>query len=71
MTKNCDRCGSAPNKTPINRKKIHRINLGRMEYGSELDGCIVGFYLCDTCVSRWVDSLSQSAKDKIYNSFKI
>ncbi len=46
--------------------RCHYINLGRMGYGSELDGCDIEFQLCDDCLVEFINTLK--LKDNIYNS---
>lgn len=44
----------------------HPINLGKMGYGSGLDGCDVDFELCDNCLCEIIDTFKH--KENIYNS---
>lgn len=44
----------------------HSFYLGRMGYGSKLDGCDVNFEICDDCFVDWVDTFK--LKKDIYNS---
>ncbi len=46
--------------------QCHSINLGRMGYGSKLDGCDVNFNLCDKCLYNLIETFK--LKDEIYNS---
>ena len=68
----CDKCGKVIQwyDSDINAEEIknqcHYINLGRMGYGSDLDGCDVNFRLCDEYLVEFVDTFE--FKDKIYKS---
>ena len=68
----CDKCGRkfkwAKNSvdTYLANNQCHYINLGRMGYGSNLDGCDVNFCLCDECLTSFIDSFIH--KNKIYFS---
>ncbi len=48
------------------KNKRHIIDLGRMSYGSKLDGCDVYFTLCDDCLVEFIETLNN--KEDIYNS---
>lgn len=48
------------------REGWHHINLGRMGYGSSLDGCDVEFELCDQCLNDVIETFKH--KENIYNS---
>lgn len=67
----CDKCGKIESHD-IKEKPLwinerwHEIELGRMGYGSALDGCIVNFCLCDDCLVDFIDSFTN--KNKIHNS---
>ncbi len=65
----CAKCGK---QDTVNRDDLmanegwHSIDLGRMGYGSGLDGCDVNFEVCDSCFCEWVDNFIH--KDDIYNT---
>lgn len=48
------------------REGWHYIHLGRMGYGSNLDGCDANFKLCDKCLCEFVQTFVH--KENIYNS---
>ncbi|GAA0347748.1 hypothetical protein GCM10008931_43800 [Oceanobacillus oncorhynchi subsp. oncorhynchi] len=68
----CDCCGKEmdlSNDTYGTKNEgCHEINLGRMGYGSGLDGSDVNFNLCDECLINLVNSFPLEAQAKIYNS---
>lgn len=64
----CDNCGKTiiwhtddPRSFEI-ENQCHRIDLGKMGYGSELDGYHVSFDLCDTCLTSIVYGLKNKNK---------
>lgn len=71
ITHICDKCEKIESYNIKNKplwvdERWHEINLGRMGYGSRLDGCDVDFILCDDCLVDFIDSFTN--KDKIHNS---
>jgi hypothetical protein len=46
----------------------HQIRLGRMGYGSNLDGSDINFTLCDKCLCNLVDSFTEWGKESVHNS---
>ena len=71
----CDKCGKVIeyskdmyNDSYFNGEGCHCINLGRMGYGSRLDGCDVEFNLCDDCLVKLIQSFTWDGKEKVYNS---
>lgn len=68
----CDKCGkkikwrNCDIDAFIMKNQCHYINLGRMGYGSGLDGCDVNFKLCDQCLRELIYTFK--FKDNIYNS---
>ncbi|KAF6565365.1 hypothetical protein G9G63_09405 [Paenibacillus sp. EKM202P] len=51
-----------------NQEQWHTVNLGRMGYGSSLDGCDVEFTICDDCLCGIVDTFEIEGQEKVYNS---
>ncbi len=72
ITFTCDKCGKTiewkdnSENAFIYENQCHRIILGRMGYGSMLDGSDVNFNLCDECLCQYIESFKN--KDIIYNS---
>ena len=71
----CDVC-STHFKYPINdpstfiyENALHKIDLGQIGYGSELDGAHVYFCMCDNCLVKLVDSLRPERKELILNDY--
>lgn len=68
----CSKCGevitweNSDSHAKLIKNQCHTINLGRMGYGSALDGCEVVFQLCDQCLIEFIESFKH--KEKIYNS---
>lgn len=67
----CDKCGKIKSYKKENCFNYldnywHHINLGRVGYGSKLDGCDVNFMICDDCLTQFINTFFN--KDKIYNS---
>jgi len=49
-----------------NNEVYHSFELGRIGYGSKLDGCECNFILCDECMYNIISNFK--LKDYIYNS---
>jgi hypothetical protein len=63
----CARCGKEELlKCEYLQESWHQINLGRMGYGSALDGNDVDFEICDNCLCEIIDEFKY--KEDIYNS---
>ena len=66
----CIKCGKNKwqdiRNDDIYSEKWHNINLGKMGYGSYLDGYYVNFELCDKCLVEIIDSFIY--KDNIYKT---
>ncbi len=64
----CDKCGKVMQwyDSDINAEEIknqcHYINLGRLGYGSDLDGCDVNFNLCDECLCQFINTFINKNK---------
>jgi hypothetical protein len=71
-TYTCNKCGKTEtwgNKDEeawIYLETWHNIHLGRMGYGSGLDGSDVNFELCDNCLCEFIRTFIH--KESIYNS---
>lgn len=52
----CDKCGKVikfnPETENLLRREYWEINLGMAEFGSQLDGDIIQFEICDNCLSN-------------------
>lgn len=74
MTHQCYKCGKETQYNQdsndyvdiIKRQACWTIDLGRAGYGSVLDGCEVGFNLCDGCLDGFISTFLY--KDRVYNS---
>ncbi len=59
----CDKCGTiitwddALVSSIITENQCHNINLGKIGYGSKLDGKYINFCLCDSCLYELVSTL--------------
>lgn len=69
----CDKCGKIlqwDDDDFIKAEQIinqcHNVNLGRMGYGSLLDGSVVNFNICDDCLYEFIQSFVN--RDKIIYS---
>lgn len=68
----CHKCGKEIkwNSNDINafetKNQCHHINLGRMGYGSILDGSLIDIQVCDSCLEEWISTFK--FKGDIYNS---
>lgn len=52
----------------ISFNSMHKIELGRMGYGSRMDGSDVNFTVCDNCLVEWISTFPQDSQDAIHNS---
>lgn len=70
----CDKCGKKKewSKNSDNKyshlQQCHYIELGRLGYGSGLDGCDVNFRICDECLIEFIDSFTLEGQEKVLNS---
>jgi len=68
----CYKCGKNESWTKSNdgqghkKESWHKIWLGRMGWGSSLDGCDVNFELCDECLCEFIKGFKH--KEYIYDS---
>ena len=71
---NCSKCGkkesydSKSNETFIIENQWHNFDLGKLGYGSKLDGCHIDFEICDDCLVDLIDSFTESKSESIYSS---
>lgn len=72
VTHVCSKCGktesygSEDEDAWLKDEGWHKISLGRMGYGSSLDGSDVNFELCDECLCDYISTFAH--KEDIYNS---
>lgn len=68
----CDKCSEevdlSDDQYGFIENSCHQLDLGRMGYGSGLDGSEVQLNICDNCLIDLVDTFHIEARERIHNS---